>query len=139
MLIVVFALLALVAILVALWPLLMGHSHNMSFSQEDTPLGRLMLRKEILLGNIADLDFEYEMGKLAADDYEVMRDSLKRQAAHVMEQIDTLGEGHAPAPASASATGSAPATGSQQFCAECGSRLPQQARFCPSCGKQVPA
>lgn len=127
-----------------------------TLSTRDTPLGRVEQRKETLLQNIAELDFEYNMGKLSEEDYQSLRGSLKAQAAEAIEQLDVLAESDAmigrapqltpkstakvhtgsdatPAPAAAS---NASGDGSK-FCSQCGTALESGARFCSSCGQPL--
>jgi len=130
--------LTIVSVGFALWPVLTRQNLAYSTSPSDTPLGRLALRKEILLSNIADLDFEFAMGKLAQDDYESLRETLKRQAALVIEQMDVLQRRPAAAGAGAAESPSGkPPAADARFCADCGSGLPGGARFCPTCGSKV--
>lgn len=137
-----FALLAsaLLVALYVLWPALKsGREENWEYSENDTPTGRLATRKDVLMGNIADLDFEFAMGKLAEEDYRSLRDNLKRQTLKLMEQLDVIESTetrigrHAPA---ATATATATATAAQH-CTQCGTGLPARAAFCPSCGTAV--
>lgn len=126
----------------ALWPILTRQNVQLATSHTDTPLGRLALRKEILLTNLADLDFEFAMGKLAQEDYESLRESLKRQAALVLEQMDVLRQGTGQASIQADggrASAEAPTGSRVSFCTDCGSRLPGGAKFCPACGEKVKA
>lgn len=116
-----------------LWPALAGPRAHWVFSEEDTPEGRLAVRKEVLMGNLVDLDFEFAMGKLSEDDYRSIRESLKRQTLGVMEQIEVLAQ-------SESAIGGAKGTKTKAtpaFCASCGGNLPPRAAFCPHCGTRV--
>jgi hypothetical protein len=124
-------LLAVVGIGFTLWPLLTGFAGRLRVSRSDTALGRLELRKEILLENLADLDFEHAMGKLAAEDHAALRASIEQQALAVLEQIEVL----------RSARGEAAAAAKMQagFCHLCGAALPERARFCPACGEKVAA
>ena len=113
-----------------LWPLLSPAVRRLRVSREDTALGRLHASKQTLLENLADLDFEHAMGKLATDDHQVLRASVEQQAASVLAQIDAL-EG---------ARGALPVeSDGARFCHQCGAGLPERARFCPSCGEQVSA
>lgn len=127
---------ALVLALFVLWPALKSGrgDETWEFSEDDTPTGRLATRKDVLMGNIADLDFEFAMGKLAEDDYRSLRDNLKRQALKIMEQLDVIESTetrigrHTPAAATAT---------SARHCTQCGTGLPARAAFCPSCGTAV--
>ena len=126
---------ALLIALIVLWPALRSDQHEQwIFSEEDTPAGRLSTRREVLVGNIADLDFEFAMGKLAESDYLSLRDNLKRQTLKVMEQLEVIeSTGEESAPRGADPV-TAPATA---FCSACGASLPPRAAFCPSCGSAV--
>jgi hypothetical protein len=79
---------------------------------------------------LADLEFDHATGKLADDDYEVLRSQIRPA------------EPAAPVPARA-ATDEAldaleaeirAARAHRRFCAACGAVLPKTARFCPACG-----
>jgi len=124
---------AVVGVGYVLWPLLTEQASAQTVSEEDTPLGRLTLQKNLLLTNLSDLDFEFSMGKLSEDDYQRLRASLKRQAGHVIEKIDALAGGERPT----AAEPPRPAPG--RFCTQCGTNLPADARFCSQCGQEVPA
>jgi hypothetical protein len=126
---------SLLIALIVLWPALRtGHDEQWVFSAEDTPIGRLETRKEVLVGNIADLDFEFAMGKLAEDDYLSLRENLKRQTLKVMEQLEVIESSERSSAPRETDPATAPATA---FCSACGASLPPRAAFCPSCGSAV--
>lgn len=116
------------------WPAFRGTRHDWEFSDDDTPLGRLSNRKEVLVGNLSDLDFEFAMGKVSEDDYMSLRNSLKRQTLKIMEQMEVIagGEPAASTPASMNA-----ATTGSSACSSCGGTAPREARFCPNCGSRL--
>jgi hypothetical protein len=117
-----------------LWPFFRSRATVVAASAGDTPLGRLAQRKETILQNIADLDFEYRMGKLGEDDYHELRGTLKQQAAEVLDQMDVVQATEALlGGAKPTAKSAAPA----RFCTACGAALPSEARFCASCGAPV--
>lgn len=124
-----FLLLALSALgaFFVLWPALTGRRDAWHYSDEDTPLGRLATRREVLVGNLADLDFEFAMGKVSEEDYMSLRNSLKRQTLKIMEQMDVLAAGQPVVAADASSPS----------CKSCGGAAPRGARFCPSCGSPL--
>ena len=115
--------------LFVLWPAFSGARGRWDFSDEDTPLGRLAARREVLVGNLADLDFEFAMGKVSEDDYRALRDSLKRQTLKIMEQMEVIAAGTSisVAPESARAEGGP----------SCGGAAPRGARVCPNCGSSL--
>src|SRR5262252_10095351 len=57
---------------------------------EETEWDLLQRKKEIILGNIQDLDFEYKCGKLSDDDYKEIRSQMGAEAAAVFRQIDEI-------------------------------------------------
>ena len=119
-----------------LWPAIVGPRSHWVFSDDDTPTGRLAVRKEVLMGNLADLDFEFAMGKLSEDDYRSIRDSLKRQTLRVMEQLDVLVQSDA-AMGGPESPKAGPEKATPSFCASCGGHLPPRESFCPQCGARV--
>jgi hypothetical protein len=107
---------------------------------EETEWDLLQRKKEVVLSNIQDLDFEYKCGKLSDDDYKKIRGQMGAEAAAVFRQIDeieatqdldvlirreinlrrnrTPGAAQVNCPACDSSN---PTT--NKFCAECGSKL----------------
>jgi hypothetical protein len=128
-------LLGAVSIAFCFRPFMRSNLHSLALSRSDTPIGRLNQRKETLLQNIADLDFEYNMGKLSDEDYASLRGNLKQQAMETLEQIDLLRESNA----MIFPKGAAKAKGEPRasFCAQCGTQLNAGDRFCSSCGASV--
>ena len=116
-------------VLFVLWPAIAGTRRRWEFSDEDTPLGRLGARREVLVGNLADLDFEFAMGKVSEEDYRELRDSLKRQTLKIMEQMEVIAGGTSVEVDAEVAR--------DENCSSCGSAAPRGARFCPNCGSSL--
>src|SRR5213592_3872433 len=57
---------------------------------EETEWDLLQRKKEVVLGNIQDLDFEYKCGKLSAEDYQKVRAEMNAEAATVLHDIERL-------------------------------------------------
>src|ERR671925_1512356 len=57
---------------------------------EETEWDLLQRKKEVILGNIQDLDFEYKCGKLSEDDYGKIRAEMNAEAARVFQQVENL-------------------------------------------------
>src|SRR5213596_3670159 len=57
---------------------------------EETEWDLLQRKKEVLLGNIQDLDFEFKCGKLSDADYHQVRGEMTSEVAVVLEHIDQL-------------------------------------------------
>jgi hypothetical protein len=59
-------------------------------SARKSRLEYLRERKEVIYDNLRDLNFEYKAGKIPDADYLPMRDSLERDAATVLAEIEDL-------------------------------------------------
>src|SRR5258705_10536375 len=57
---------------------------------EETEWDLLQRKKEVVLGNIQDLDFEYKCGKLSEEDYQKIRAEMSAEAAKVFSDIDEI-------------------------------------------------
>src|SRR5262245_23065083 len=57
---------------------------------EETEWDLLQRKKEVILGNIQDLDFEYKCGKLSEEDYTKVRGEMSAEAAAVLHDIDSI-------------------------------------------------
>src|SRR3954468_9174260 len=57
---------------------------------EETEWDLLQRKKEVVLGNIQDLDFEYKCGKLSAEDYQKIRGEMSGEAGLVFQEIDNI-------------------------------------------------
>jgi hypothetical protein len=107
---------------------------------EETEWDLLQRKKEVILGNIQDLDFEYKCGKLSEEDYKKVRGEMSAEAAAVLHDIDSIEstqdldalirrevvarrKQHAPSKlvACPSCRSKNPVT--NKFCAECGASL----------------
>jgi len=106
---------------------------------EETEWDLLQRKKEVVLGNIQDLDFEYKCGKLSVEDYKQVRAQMAAEAAAVLQQIDDIEASQdldalirreitARRHKKQNTTSSCPSCGSanpptNKFCAECGVKL----------------
>src|SRR5229473_2432370 len=57
---------------------------------EETQWDLLQRKKEVILGNIQDLDFEYKCGKLSPEDYQKIRGEMSAEAAMVLQEIESI-------------------------------------------------
>src|ERR1043166_7089089 len=57
---------------------------------EETEWDILVRKKEVLLGNIQDLDFEYKCGKLSESDYKQVRSEMAGEVGTVLEHIHQI-------------------------------------------------
>ncbi len=109
----------------------------------DTELERLREEREGVYSDIADLEHDFETGKLDEADYEAMRRELRGQAISLLREERThagvsTGSASTSAPEvptprdPAPVTPAAVATG--RFCPSCGDRVDAKWRFCSHCG-----
>src|SRR5437879_10913805 len=57
---------------------------------EETQWDLLQRKKEVVLGNIQDLDFEYKCGKLSEEDYQKIRGEMSAEAEVVFQEIENI-------------------------------------------------
>src|SRR5947209_14684411 len=57
---------------------------------EETQWDLLQRKKEVILGNMQDLDFEYKCGKLSEEDYQKTRGDMSAEAAAVLQEIESI-------------------------------------------------
>jgi hypothetical protein len=107
---------------------------------EETEWDLLQRKKEVLLGNIQDLDFEYKCGKLSDTDYHQVRHEMTAETAVVLEHIDQLEKSLDLDTLIRRETdvrrGSAK-TKAQAFCGACGAQNPPTNKFCSECGARL--
>ena len=108
-----------------------------------SPFAHLDERKAAIYDNLRDLQFEYRVGKLSDDDYQLTKKDLQKELAGVMAEVDRVklqleaGRGQAPparAPKPKPAPGPDPLT-----CPHCSARFEQELKFCGECGKPMKA
>jgi hypothetical protein len=108
---------------------------------EETQWDLLQRKKEVVLGNIQDLDFEYKCGKLSEEDYQKIRGEMSVEAAVVFQEIENIEseadldalirreinarkrKSKSAAPALSCPSCGSPNPASNKFCAECGAKL----------------
>src|SRR5262250_3209700 len=106
---------------------------------EETQWDLLQRKKELVLGNMQDLDFEYKCGKLSEADYQKIRGEMTAEAALVFQEIESI-EAEADLDAlirrelSARKSKTAAAAIS---CSSCGSSNPATNKFCAECGAKL--
>jgi hypothetical protein len=104
-----------------------------------SPVAHLEDRKQAIYENLRDLQFEYRLGKLSDADYQQTKQSLQKELAVVlaeMESITTrLGLKQVRVPASK--PGPKPKTVAGTVCPHCGAKFPQPLKFCGECGKAM--
>jgi len=107
---------------------------------EETEWDLLLRKKEILLGNIQDLDFEFKCGKLSDADYKQVRAEMTSDVAVVLEHIDKLEKSldlDTLIRRETDARKGDTKSKNQTFCGSCGAKNPPSNKFCSECGTQL--
>ncbi len=123
------------------WPLFKKNETLESAVLEETEWDLLERRKEVVLGNIQDLDFEYECRKLSDDDYKRLRGELAAELARIYDEIDAIEPAQDLDALIRTAVGrrrktpAKPAAGAA--CSKCGHQNPQSSKFCGECGTRL--
>jgi hypothetical protein len=108
---------------------------------EETEWDLLQRKKEVVLGNIQDLDFEYKCGKLSEEDYQKIRSEMSSEAAVVFQEIENI-EGQADLDALirreiSTRKGKSKAPAATIPCQACGASNPITNKFCADCGAKL--
>jgi len=115
-----------------------------ALSEEERRHSALQAARDQVLSALVEMDADYAMGKIEAEDYRRDRAELLARGAQVLREIDQAG------PAASSDGGEwgvevearvarlrADSVSGDAFCAQCGSRLQPGDRFCSRCGTPV--
>ena len=112
-----------------------------------SPFAHLDERKAAIYENLRDLQFEYRLGKLSDNDYQLTKKDLQKELAAVMAEVDRVklqlqgGRAQtavAAAPAPKAKVKAAPEPDSLT-CPHCNARFEQELKFCGECGKPMKA
>src|SRR6476646_3428805 len=106
---------------------------------EETEWDLLQRKKEVVLGNIQDLDFEYKCGKLSEEDYKTVRGEMGVEAAAVLHDIDSI-ESTQDLDALIRREvleRKQPVRSKQVVCPSCGDKNPVTNKFCAECGASL--
>jgi len=76
------------ALAFVVWPLLKPGPAPVMV--EDDRLTELLGRKDAVLKAIKDLEFDYQVGKLSEEDYQLYDQRLRRQAVALLQQIEEV-------------------------------------------------
>ena len=107
---------------------------------EETEWDLLLRKKEVLLGNIQDLDFEYKCGKLSESDYRQVRKEMAGEVAQVLERIHGLEASldlDALIRREVAARKDPASKPTLRTCASCGANNPTKNKFCAECGEKL--
>jgi rubrerythrin len=121
-----------------------------NINMDDThDISALKAERERILTALQELDFDFTLGKIPAEDYPEQRQNLLQKGAEVLRQLDeikALPSQHAAKEASSfikedeieamlAARRKEKKSKSTGFCPQCGKPVLATDRFCPACGK----
>lgn len=112
----------------------------------ESQLDRLLNRKAVVYNNLKDLEFEYKMGMLSDADFRRLQTGYKREAALILQQLDSLGveknidEMIEKDVAARRAKHSVPVSTTKEEstqCPSCGAAILPEKKFCADCGHRL--
>lgn len=141
--------LLIIAVLVAVgmatyvvFPLLSAETAGGSLPTDVTLLGDLKRRRLVVYDNMQDLDFEFQSGKIARDDYDALRTNYLGEAAALMaatQEAELLKQDDAVVEREITARRvrrkSEPKI--EYTCSACGYENPLPVKFCGECGARI--
>ena len=111
-----------------------------------SPFAHLDERKAAIYENLRDLQFEYRVGKLSDNDYQLTKKDLQKELASVMAEVDRVklqlqgGRASSPPPPPVPAPKAKIVTVQDPFtCPHCNARFEVELKFCGECGKPMKA
>jgi hypothetical protein len=108
-----------------------------------SPFAHLDERKAAIYENLRDLQFEYRVGKLSDNDYQLTKKDLQKELATVMAEVDRVklqlqgGRAQIVAAAAAPAPKVKAKAVDSLTCPHCNARFEQELKFCGECGKPM--
>jgi hypothetical protein len=100
-----------------------------------SPFAHMDERKAAIYENLRDLQFEYRVGKLSEQDYQLTKRDLQKELAGVMAEVDRLkarmGENGFVPPSVPAASVNA------LVCPACGAKFEKELKYCGECGKPM--
>ena len=105
---------------------------------EGNELRELRERKASFLLALRELDFDYETGKLSAEDYKDLRDKYQTEAVRILKELEIVEKKWAEFQENLRKDiGSEPEVPAHAFCSRCGSPHTESDRFCGKCGANL--
>lgn len=151
-------LISLAALAYVVWPLVTRQAPPLAV--EDDRLTDLLARKDTVLRSIKELEFDYHVGKLSAEDHQRFGERLNRQAIGLIQQLEkiapesatldamleaeiaqrrqTVDKTRIPAVATPVVVANGAGSVAQaRFCTQCGKRVETTHKFCANCGTPI--
>jgi hypothetical protein len=107
-----------------------------------SPFDHLDERKAAIYENLRDLQFEYRVGKLSDQDYQLTKRDLQKELAGVLAEVDRLKariaeNGFVSPIVPAAPKPVANETAKYLICSSCGAKFEKELKFCGECGKPM--
>jgi hypothetical protein len=140
-------LLALLVAIYTLRPLFRDAEGNLDIDLlAETELDRLLDRKNVIYGNLRDLEFEYKMGRLSDEDFQQLEAGYKSEAAAILQLLDQLNvsenldetiEKDIAARKTKISGGGSKRGRNPAHCPSCGTEITPGKKFCADCGHRL--
>ena len=119
-----------------LYPMFAGSGAREARSRKEFDRNEISMRKRGLMREIKDIELDFNMGKISAEDYETLVKDYRSQAIDAMKDLDKL-DGKKVSSKKKRVEVAVPESERGGFCIECGSELFESAKFCAVCGNEV--
>lgn len=131
------ALLALVSISIALYPLFEARNSRFAFRPNyaigpDAIQENLLSQREATYGAIKDLEFDHAQGKISATDYKMLREKYETKALKILAELESVSKPF-------QAEDALPLHLPNNGCPQCGEPIALSDKFCHSCGAPLGA
>ena len=126
------------------FPLLSAETAGGSLPTDVTVLGDLKRRRLVVYDNMQDLEFEFQSGKIARQDYEALRTNYLGEAAGLMaatQEAELVKQDGAVVEREIAARRAqrGPQRKIEYTCPACGYENPLPVKFCGECGARIAA
>jgi hypothetical protein len=126
------------------FPLLSAETAGGSLPTDITVLGDLKRRRLVVYDNLQDLEFEFQSGKIARQDYEALRTNYLGEAAGLMaatQEAELVKQDDAVVEREIAARRAqrGPQRKIEYTCPACGYENPLPVKFCGECGARIAA
>lgn len=99
----------------------------------------LIEKRDSLLAQIKELEFDHEVGKVSAEDFGEINARYRTETINVLRRIDALNGKNRPSQKLEEELQQLRAQRQKgmQYCSQCGNSVGKQDRFCVNCGQQL--
>ena len=110
--------LGIILLVWTLWPLF--HESGLLYVSAGETSRRAEEAQQVRESQLQELEDDFAMGRLDADDYQRLKDDLETVERPAVEAQEAKSS-----------------TGDKIFCIHCGQANPKEARFCMACGREI--